>query len=1084
MAGAVLQSGHIRIRTRANPMLFLYQSNRLEQLGELFRGMTQAMPLADPFAAETVIVQSRGMGRWITLDLARQAGIAANIDFVLPAAFAWRLMQKVMPELPKKSAFVPEVLAWRLLALLPTLQGEPFGPVRHYLEGGERAAFELAGKIADIFDQYLVFRPDWIRAWEAGELLGLGEDEAWQAALWRRLAESDPGRHRVRMLDQFFAELKAEHLPPRVTLFGIASLAPMYLALVKRLSELTDVCLFTLNPCEAYWGDIVDARRKLKLRQAGDLFATEGHPLLASLGKQGRDFFELIAEDAELDARPLFAAPKGASLLARLQRDILQLNDPAQDPQPFDPADGSVEAHACHGPMRELEVLKDRLLAMFADDPALSPADVAVLTPDINAYAPYIDAVFGRRDDAPNIPYSIADRRVEREQPLLSTFAAVLKLADSRFAADAVLALLDCPALLARFDLADADLGFIQDWVREAGIRWGRDAAHKAALGLPAEPMYTWRWGLDRLLLGTVLPPALAGDEAGLFAGLLPYIAAQGQLGETLARFANFYDALDALAREWSVPAAPQQWAQRFHWACDALFAADGDDEAALELLRAAFAELAEDAELAGFEQPVALAVVRDWLLRQLSLSSAQGFLSGGVTFCAMVPMRSIPFQVLCLIGMNDGAYPRDERPVSFDLVARHPRRGDRSRRFDDRYLFLEAILSARSRLYLSYVGQSARSGEPLPPSPLLSELFDTLSAMCGEDMAAKLTLRHPLQPFAPQAFDGADARQASFELAFAAALAAPPAEPRPFVAAMPDQPAATLVNLHDFIRFWQNPARAWLADQLAIRVGRGDEAQPAREPFAMERDASQTLRRQLVEAMLHRKPSVPVRQRVAAAGLLPCGELGQAWLQEEGRASVRLAGRLPRALASETLPPQPVHLEIAGFTLVGELYGLRPEGRLSFIVGKLNAAQRIELWLSHLILCAARPAGIACHSACYDDAGSTLLHDEIDAAGLLTPWLARWRQGQAQPLPFFGRTSWAYAEALAKNPENQEKALSAAWQKWEPNFILGDGMAQKDEPAIALAFRHQSPLDDPLFAQLAQTLLLPLAERLQGGEA
>ncbi|KMN48070.1 exodeoxyribonuclease V subunit gamma [Chromobacterium violaceum] len=1065
-------------------MLFLYQSNRLEQLGELFCGMTQAMPLADPFAAETVIVQSRGMGRWITLDVARKAGIAANIDFALPAAFAWRLMQKVMPDLPRKSAFVPEVLAWRLLALLPSLSGEPFGPVLHYLEGGEAAAFELAGKIADIFDQYLVFRPDWIRAWEAGELLGLGEDEAWQAALWRRLAESDPGRHRVRMLDQFFADLKPEHLPPRVTLFGIASLAPMYLALVKRLSQLTDVCLFTLNPCEAYWGDIVDARRLLKLRQAGDLFATQGHPLLSSLGKQGRDFFELIAEDAELDAKPLFAAPKGDGLLARLQRDILQLNDPSQLPRPFDPADASIEVHACHGPMRELEALKDRLLAMFAADPKLSPADVAVLTPDINAYAPYIDAVFGRRDDAPNIPYSIADRRVEREQPLLSTFAAVLKLADSRFAADEVLALLDCPALLARFDLADADLAFIQDWVRDAGIRWGRDAAHKASLGLPAEAAYTWRWGLDRLLLGTVLPPALAGDDAGLFAGLLPYTAAQGQLGETLARFAGFYDALDALADAWSQPAAPQQWAQRFHQACDRLFLAEGDDEAALELLREALAELAEDADLAGFGQPVGLAVARDWLLRKLSSSSAQGFLSGGVTFCAMVPMRSIPFQALCLIGMNDGAYPRDERPVSFDLVARNPRRGDRSRRFDDRYLFLEAILSARGRLYLSYVGQSARSGEPLPPSPLVSELLDTLSAMCGEDMAARLTLRHPLQPFSPRAFDGGDARLASFEPAFAAALAAPPAEPAPFVAPLPGEGAATVVNLHDFIRFWQNPARAWLADRLALRVAYRGDAQPAREPFAMARDASQALRRQLVEAMLHGKPPQPVRQRVAAAGLLPCGELGQAWLQEEGRASVRLAGRLPGALRGEALPPQPVHLEIAGFTLVGELYGLRPEGRLDFIVGKMNAAQRVALWLSHLILCAARPAGVAPHSACYDDAGSTLLHDEIDAAGLLAPWLARWKQGQAQPLPFFGRTSWAYAEALAKSPDKPDKALAAAWQKWEPNFILGDGVAQKDEPAIALAFRHQSPLEDPLFAQLAETLLLPLAERLQGGQA
>ncbi|OWY39015.1 exodeoxyribonuclease V subunit gamma [Xenophilus sp. AP218F] len=1063
-------------------MLFLYQSNRLEQLGELFCGMTQAMPLADPFAAETVIVQSRGMGRWITLDLARRAGVAANLNFVLPAAFAWRLMQQVMPDLPKKSSFVPEVLAWRLLALLPTLAGEPFGPLLRYLEGGEGAAFELAGKVADIFDQYLVFRPDWIRAWERGELLGLGEDEAWQAALWRRLAASDPGRHRVRMLDQFFADLKPEHLPSRVTLFGIASLAPMYLALVKRLAELTDVCLFTLNPCEAYWGDIVDARRKLKLRQQGDLFATSGHPLLASLGKQGRDFFELIAEDAELDARPLFDAPGGDSLLSRLQRDILQLNDPAEQVRPLAAADDSVQLHACHGPMRELEVLKDRLLAMFAADPGLSPADVAVLTPDINSYAPCIDAVFAARDDAPNIPYSIADRRAEREQPLLASFAALLDLADSRFAADEVLALLDCPALLARFGLVDADLPFIQAWVRDAGIRWGRDAAHKARLGLPADARYTWRWGLDRLLLGTVLPAGLAGDDSGVFRELLPYGAAQGQLGEALARFAACYGQLDAIAEAWAEPASPARWTERLGEACERLFLAEGDDEAALAQLRGAFAELAEDAALAGFEQPVSLAVARDWLRRKLTLASPLGFLSGGVTFCAMVPMRSIPFRVLCLIGMNDGAYPRDERPVSFDLVARHPRRGDRSRRFDDRYLFLEAILSAREKLYLSYVGQSARSGEPLPPSPLIAELLDTLSMMCGEPLAQRLTLRHPLQPFSPVCYDGVDPRRASYEPLFASALARPPAEPRPFAAPLPARAEPAALNLHDFIRFWKNPVRAWLAEQLAIRLAAGDEELPAREPFAVDRKASNALRQQLVEAMLHRKPQAPLRRRVAAAGLLPVGALGEAWLRQESQSSVRLAARLPRALTEDTLPPQPAHLELDGLTLAGELYGLRPEGRLEFVVGRINAAQRVELWLGHLLLCAARPAGVACRTVCYDDAGSLALEDEPSARELLRPWVARWRQGQRQPLPFFGRTSWAYAEALAAKPDDRAGAMDKALQKWSPAFVADGGMAQQDEAPIALAFRHQQPLDDPLFAQLAETLLVPLAERLQGG--
>ncbi|WP_293765705.1 exodeoxyribonuclease V subunit gamma [uncultured Aquitalea sp.] len=1058
-------------------MLFLYQSNRLEQLGELFAGMLRAAPLASPFAAETVIVQSRGMGRWMTLDLAKKNGIAANIDFVLPAAFAWRLMQRVMPGLPKKSSFSPEVLAWRLMAILPGLEGEVFAPLTRYAGKSEAACFELAGKVADIYDQYLVFRPEWIRAWEAGLLLGLGEDEAWQAALWRRLADSDPGRHRVRMLDEFFGQLRAEHLPERITLFGIASLAPMYLALVKRLAELTDVCLFTLNPCEAYWGDIVDARRKLKLQQKGDLFATEGHPLLASLGKQGRDFFELIAEDGDMDAVPLFEPPQGDSLLSRLQREILQLDEPGQPPAPLAAGDASVEMHAAHGPMRELEVLKDRLLAMLRDDPTLNPADIAVLTPDINSYAPYIDAVFGQRDDAPNLPYAIADRRIEREEPLLAGFIDILQLMDSRFPADAVLALLDSPALLRRFGLEEDDLPFIQDWVRQSGIRWGRHARHKAALGLPADPAYTWRWGLDRLLLGAILPPALAGDGSGLFAGLLPSEGASGQLSEALARFARLFEVLDALAEEWQQPASPAAWAERLLAAQQALLEPDEEDARALEVLRDALDGLRDDAAMAGFAEAVSLPVARDWLVRQLTVASPGGFLAGGVTFCAMVPMRSIPFRVLCLIGMNDGAYPRDERPVSFDLVARHPKRGDRSRRFDDRYLFLEAILSARQRLYLSWVGLSARTNEHLPPSPLVAELQDIFKTMCGSPPA--LLTRHPLQPFSPRCYDGASPALASFEPAFAEALAQPPAQPRPFVAPLPERAAPTVLHVNDFIRFWKNPARAWLAERLAVRLAGQEEDVPVREPFSVDRDVSRQLRQSLVESLLAGKPLTPVKEKLGAAGLLPPSALGQAWLEGEADASARLARRLPAVLTQAVLPPQPLHLPFAQLALAGELDGLRPEGQIRLVIGKMNAAERVDWWLRHLLLCAARPAGVACRSELHDDLGGWLLEDQALARELLEPWVLYWRQGQQQPLPFFGRTSWAYAEALAKDEDHPDKAMDAALAKWAPAFVADFAMPQRDEPVNRLVFRHLEPLSDPLFAMLAEALLLPLARLL-----
>ncbi|MDN0082101.1 exodeoxyribonuclease V subunit gamma [Crenobacter sp. SG2305] len=1067
-------------------MLYLYQSNRLEALSEFLAAFSSAVPLSDPFVAETVIVQSRGMGRWISLDLAKKNGVAANLEFVLPAAFAWRLMQRVIPGLPKKSFFSPDVLAWRLMEWLPMLSDPVFAPLQRYLAGGEAAAFELAGKIADVYDQYLVFRPDWIRAWEAGQLLDLGEDEAWQAALWKQLAEADDARHRVRMLDEVLAGLRPEHVPERVVLFGIASLAPMYLALVKRLAEITDVLMFALNPSEMAWGDIVDARRALALGEnAAD---AAGHPLLASLGKQGRDFFDLLVAECANELKDLFVEPAPQTLLGRLQYDLLTLSNP-QSPDyehlAMDGSDNSVEVHVAHGPMRELEILKDRLLARFAADPTLTPADVAVLTPDINTYAPFIHAVFGRRDDAPSLPYSVADRRVSREHPLLSTFAALLELADSRFEAERLLALLDCAALQRRFNLSTDELPFLRRWVRDAAIRWGRDAAHKAGLGLPADAAFSWRQGLDRLLLGTVLPPELLGDGTPLFEGLLPLAGASGSLADTLAALVALFDALAGLAEQWAVPASPADWAARCHAAIEALFEPDDEDEAALSLLRDALAELAGDAELAGFGQPVGLAVLRDWLARRLTLSVDSGFLTGGVTFCAMVPMRSLPFRVLCLVGMNDGVYPRDERPVSFDLIARHPRRGDRSRRFDDRYLFLEALLSAREALYLSYVGRSARSDEPLPPSALLSELLDCFAAMAGEGVRDTLVTAHPLQPFSPRYYDASSPRLFSYEPAYAAALAAERHEPVPFATHLLLAETPRVLPWPDLLRFWQNPARAWLADRLGIRVAREEDELPEREPFALDRDGRERVRGALLEGRLAGAANDATATRLRAAGALPPGELGEAWLAAEQDATRRLLRQLPAALFEPPLPPWPFSLDIAGLTLTGTLSGLRRDGQYLVKVRRAFAGEKIGLWLQHLLLNALAPDGFATESTLLDDEGRLTLAPlpPAEAQALLAPWLEGWLVGQENPLPFFPRTSWAAAVSLADAKLAREAALTAAQNEWAPAFDGNGKVAQRDDPAIALAFRHVDPLADPVFLDWAERLLLPLLAAFQQAE-
>ena len=1055
-------------------MLHLYQSNRLEHLTTLFTSMLQAVPLTDMFAAEIVMVQSRGMGRWLSLSTAKTLGIAAHFEFVLPAGYAWRLMRATLPALPEQSVFSPDIMHWHLLACLPELDDPVFAPVQHYLRAGELACFELAGRIADIFDQYLVFRPDWIRIWEQGRLVGLGPDEAWQAALWQRLVADLPGQHRVSMSDAFLRALKPDLLPERITLFGIASLAPMYLAMVRRLAELTDVCLFLLNPCQEYWGDIVDARGQMHLPLCDDETRPD-HPLLASLGKQGRDFFDLVAETLH-DTHPLWLTPEDGHLLARLQTDMLQLQPPV--PALVPATDRSIEIHAVHGPMRELEVLKDRLLDCFAQDSTLMPADIAVLTPDINLYAPYIDAVFGARTDAAVIPFSIADRRVGHELPLLTAFNRLLQLLDSRFLAEDLLSLLETPAILRRFGLRPQDLPLTGRWVEAAGIRWGRDAQHKQQCNLPGDAMFTWRWGLDRLLLGSVLPPALAGEDAALCAGLLPVPLAVGADVTVLARLMDFYDQLAALAEDWRIAAPLADWRYRLFTACEQLFAVDDEEESALAFLHETISALATEGAMAGLDQAVSLEVVREWLQQRLTQASINGFLAGGVTFCAMVPMRSIPFRVLCLIGLNDGAYPRDERPLSFDLIASHPRRGDRSRRFDDRYLFLEALLSARDKLYLSYVGQSVRSNEALPPSALLSELLDVLELMGAKPQ--QLLIRHPLQAFSGKAYDGVDPRLQSYETMYAEALSLPPQQPQPFAASLSVSLPASLA-ISDWLRFWHLPCRDWLASRLGIHLPRQQQAQSVREPFVLDRDAGADLLAKILNAGLAGQPANKLATEAMASGTLPAAALGEACWQQSYRQGQAFVARLPAAVQMPPLAPRGLQLEIDGLRLNGMLSGLRPAGLLRCRPGKATSTDLLDLWLNHLLLCASAPAGITPFSVLHALDACYRLPAVQNPASLLLPWIRYWRAGQAMPLPFFPRTSLACAQQWLKTPDDWQKALAAAKGKWAAEgFQQENSQPQSAEPAVALAFRHLAPLEDPLFAELVRELLLPMLRCLQ----
>ncbi|RLA98445.1 MAG: exodeoxyribonuclease V subunit gamma, partial [Deltaproteobacteria bacterium] len=475
------------------------------------------MPLSMPLDKEIIVVQSRGMERWLSLRLAEIHGICANYEFPFPNSFLNRMFGLLVPEYTYSEMFEPDTMTWEIIGLLPkVIDMDAFGSVKAYLADDIQGlkVYQLARHIADRFDQYMVYRPEMILDWEKG-LTHLGEEEkdveTWQAILFRNMLKDTGGMSRVSLLRLFMERVKKVQghrgLPERVSIFGISSLPRYHMEALMALSSQVEVNLFLMSPAKEFWGDIVSDMEMVRLkrkeaRSAKELFLEKGNTLLASMGIVGRDFLDLVY-GYDLEEFRLFEDVEEESLLSFVQSDILNLRESNEQKRPFSKDDRSIQVHSCHSPMREIEVLFDNLLEMFDEDPGLEPRDILVMAPDIEKYVPYIQAVFSTpEDDSLYIPYSIADRPIKMQSQLLGSFFDILDLPRSRLKASDVLNLLEFPCIRRRFNIQDADLDIIRKWVRASGIRWGLDADFRKALGLPGFEENTWSYGIKRLLLG------------------------------------------------------------------------------------------------------------------------------------------------------------------------------------------------------------------------------------------------------------------------------------------------------------------------------------------------------------------------------------------------------------------------------------------------------------------------------------------------------------------------------------------------------------------------------------------------------
>ncbi|MGJ8669943.1 MAG: exodeoxyribonuclease V subunit gamma [Oceanococcus sp.] len=1049
-------------------MFYLYHHHRLDRLAELQAVLLERAERASVLSSDTILVPNQGVARWLQIQLAESQGIAANLVMPLPAKFIWDTVPQLLSKPVDSRNFERHRLRWHLYALLPQIAPR-IPQLQHYLRGESQDVLrlQLADQLADIFDQYLVFRPHMLFAWQAGKTDG-SADEHWQSRVWNALLERLGRQHRGQLLHDAISRceqlpsLDVPSLPRELYCFGLGALPPDYLRFLYALSRHCQVHFLLLNPCEHYWGDIRTQRvAKLAPLEAADAQETqlaEQHPLLASLGRATRDLLRVIYSDElqrvqepQLGEAMAYQPPGNKHLLAQVQTGVINMRAQVESVKAAED-DRSVQIHACHGPLREVQVLHDQLLDLLSHDEQLQAREIVVMMPDINRYTAAIRCVFGGADNSQFIPWSLSDSSRLASHPIVRSFIQLLNLPLSRWSASEVLNLAHTPAVMRRFELDESALEQLEYWLQQAGVRWGLDASTREQFEAGDHDIFSWRFGLDRLLLGL----SQSQTEA-LFDNVNPWSDLEGGSTHALGQIYLLVERLAHWQSSLQEAADAQQWQQRLQLMLEDLLdsrEAEAAELAAMQELQHSIASL-DIAHDCIADELLSWASVREVLLAELQQANArQPFLSNGVTFCGMVPLRAVPFKVVCLLGMDDGAFPRQDDSSAINLLRRNPQLGDIGVRDDDRLLFLQALMAAQDVFYVSFTGQDVGSGDALPPAPIVGEWLDFLQHyhFAGEsrdDFENAMIVRQPMQPFSPALFaiDPPHKRVFSFKSNWLAASDTAKNTGPLLDQSQRESTASKWVELRDLQRFFDHPARYFLRDVLLMERSLPEQISDDEEPLQLDGLQAWQLREQLLrdaqnDQDIAQQPSATLLR----SSLLPPMPLAVSVYQPEAdavRALLPIHALWQRERGEVCWLD--IDIPVAGCRLRGRLSGLWPDGPRLLRPGGLRMQYRMRSWIAYLCYLITTQDGCVQMAGLDSKSKPELISAQISAQQArehLEILLGIYRLGQTRPLPLMPELADMYLTSFLRHAD-REKALEqvnkALKNRYKPHRLMSD---------------------------------------------
>ena len=1026
-------------------MIHHFKSHCLSNLAEKLAELLESHQPEDPLSQQVIIVPNLDTSRWLKNRLAHKQGISANSRFILPSEWQWNEIRTLYPDLPKKLPSDPEPMKWVIFDLLsdPQILRRFSNLERYVASRGEDsksgALFQLAAQLSFLFDQYQVYRPEMILKWQKG-YSGTG-DEKWQSELWRLFDKSIKKRRKG---------------------FNSLNRAELFLKILEDRPEISSKqdTLFVFNPglvpktvADLFMKTGLQSELFLFQIQPSELNGETENELLHSFGNEaGRIRFLYDSGDSKVSLN--FSASDPETEVGKIQESIIR-NKPAEEIKHAVKSLNGIEIRSCHSTEREIETLHQFLLEKFEEDTNLHPDDILVVSPNPEKYETAIHAVFSVKEgDQPLIPYHLSGSRSAGIFGVKGAFSHLLTLADSRFTFSDVMNLFSFKAVYDRFDLTEADVELIRKWMNENHVIWGLNAAHREEWGQPAQSIQTWHEALRRGWLGQWIDR----DETSFVNDLLLFNGADTVSKQKVwAVFSGFLDDLDRFRKEVKSPKSGEEWADFFRAEMKRLFSEEALLENEAVQLTRSLDGIKEACSLAAFSGNIGFSEIRSEIQSALdSYSAGSANFNRGVVFSSMVPVRSIPFKVIALIGLNEDSFPRKPKVPEFDLMAQKPEPQDRNRKEEDRNLFLESILAAQSVHYCSYIGQSPVDNETIPPSSVVGEWVDFLAKISGQkpDMIIK---KEPLTAFSPALFSG----EGNFSgLSFKTLQTMRDDDEKIsglITEPIPPPEAEEVIEPGSLVHFAGNPIRWFLQNRFGIRFLNTTEE---KDEFETDNLEKHLLFQRVFGWRMSGKSTAEMEKLLIQSGALPAGQAGKLRLKqvfenvEASHQVLKTHGFQPSSNYID------ISISLSSNKLEGSIHTYSNSEYLSITASKVSGRQLVQSWIHHLIVTVSGTFSGDSYLITDLKSGKPLLFrfkPVEDPRDELNKYITLYQNGSCEPVYFFPGTLYAYmSEKKTGKTDARRKAIEAfEGSDWNPfsekndeyiQALMGDNAAFSDD--------------------------------------